>query len=171
MRVPILRSGVRTASLLLLVVAALVAPSVVLAERTAKGDGTLSVRGGYGWVGLSLNRGIVFGRVASGRISFGTDGDFEDFGTCDTPPTLKEDTFTCRGSDLRFRFTTSTLDEIRVSGKEINVTAVGQGTGKIKGNIDALDVGSYSLNGGVYADLPLFDWKKFTLAAPTALGG
>ena len=167
MRVRILRSGVRKASFVLLVVAALAVPSVVLAERNAKGDGTLSVRSGYGSVALSLNRGIVFGRIDSGRITVGTDGDFEDFDTCTFVPSTKDDSITCRGSDLRFRFTTSKLDEIRVSGKEINVTAVGQGTGKIKASLDALDVGSYSLNGGVFAELPLFE-KKFTLAAPTA---
>jgi len=167
MRIRILRSGVRKASFLLLIVAALAVPSVVLAERSAKGDGTLSVRGGYGKVALSLSRGIVFGRLDRGSITMGTDGDFEDFGTCDSSVASTEgDTITCKGSDLRFRFTTSNPDEIRIAGREINVTAVGQGAGKIKGSVDALDVGSYSLNGGVYSDLPLFE-KKFTLAAPS----
>ena len=139
----------------------------MLAERSAKGDGTLSVRDGYGLVGMSLNRGIVFGRVDTGRIVVSVNSDFEDFGTCGPASTVKEDTVTCKGSDLRFRFTTSTLDDIRVVGKGINVTAVGQGTGRIKGSTDALDVGSYSLNGGIYGDLPLLE-KKFTLGTPPA---
>jgi hypothetical protein len=142
----------------------------VLAERAAKGDGTLSVRDGYGRLSLTLNRGIVFGRLDSGKITIGIDSDFEDFGTCTFVPSLKDDTLTCKGTDLRFRFLTNHGDEIRVSsGHGINITAVGQGTGKIQGSLDALDVGTYSLNGSVYGDLPFVE-KKFTLGTPPVGG-
>jgi hypothetical protein len=169
MRLRILRGGVRKASFLLLIVAALAVPSVVLADRTSKGDGTLSVRDGYGKMTLGLTRGIVFGRVDSGRVTIDVDSDFEDFGTCTFQPSSK-DTYTCRGNDLRFRFTTSKLDEIRVGGRGINVTAVGQGSGRIQGSLDALDVGTYSVNGSGYLDLPVLE-KKFTLGVPPPVVG
>jgi hypothetical protein len=161
---------VRKASFLLLIVAALAVPSVVLADRAAKGDGTLSVRDGYGRLTLSLNHGIVFGRLDSGKITMDVDSDFEDFGTCTFAPGVKENTLSCKGTDLRFRFVTNHSDEIRVSsGKGINITAVGQGTGKVQGSLDALDVGTYSLNGGAYADLPFVE-KKFTLGTAQTAG-
>jgi hypothetical protein len=171
MRGGIVIYAVRKALFLLLIGAALAVPPVVLAERVAKGDGTLSVKDGNGTVTLSLSHGIVFGRIASGRVritDFKADDENEPefFGTCDNgnfAPNEVGVSF-CRGKDLRFRFAAGRYDLKILGSKGINITAVGQGTGSIvsAGATDG-DDGTYSVNGKPYEDLPLLV-EAFTLA-------
>jgi hypothetical protein len=172
-RVSILGSGVRIVPFFLLVAVVLATPATVLAERSAKGDGTLSVNDGNGRVTLVWTRGIVFGRVDSGMIKIVTaSGDepaFEDFGTC-AHPVVTDSSTSCKGSNVRFRFVPGKLDEIRISGKGIDITAVGQGRGTIAGR-GSFDDGTYSLGGGAVLPLPLVE-TRFTLgqALPVGVG-
>jgi hypothetical protein len=163
---------VRIVPFLLLLAVVLATPAAVLAERSAKGDGTLSVNNGNGKVTLVATRGIVFGRVASGTIKIvtavGAEPAFEDFGTC-AHPVVTDNSTTCKGSNLRFRFAPAKLDEIRIVGRGIDITAVGQGKGTIAGR-GSLDDGTYALGGGALLPLPLVE-TKFTLGQATTLPG
>ena len=147
---------------LLLIAVVLTAPVAALAERTAKGDGTLTVTDGNGAVTFVASRGIVFGRVDNGTIKIVTADEtaFEDFGTC-VRPSAVDTTTTCKGANLRFRFVLGKGDEIRIYGRGIDITAVGQGKGTIAGR-RTLDDGTYSLNGGAPQPLPPVE-TKFTL--------
>ena len=161
----------RIVPFLLLVAVVLTAPVAALAERSAKGDGTLTVTDGNGAVTFVATRGIVFGRVDIGTLKIVTTDEtaFEDFGTC-VHPTVTDTTTTCKGANLRFRFVLAKADELRIYGRGIDITVVGQGRGTIAGR-KTLDDGTYSLNGGLPLPLPAVE-TKFTLGqALPAIGG
>jgi hypothetical protein len=172
-RASILGNGVRNALLILLVTAALVGPSTVLAGTSTKGDGTLSVKDASGIVTIAA-RGIVFGRVDNGWVRIvdyrpDDTNSFEDFGTCDITRFLDDHTTLCKGTGLRFRFAAGKFD-VRVGGRGLNLTAVGKGTGTIDGADTAPDPGTYSVNGGAFEPLPFFA-SSFVLGQPTPVAG
>ncbi len=160
----------RKAFFTLLVASALAVPASVLAEVSTKGDGTLSVNDGNGKISLTA-RGIVFGRMDSGKITivdYNPDdlAEPEFFDTCKLLRSPTDTTTVCQGTGLRFRFAAGKFD-LRVSGRGINITAVGKGQGSIAG-LGTLDDGTYSLNGAQFRDLPLLA-APFVLGQPAAL--
>jgi hypothetical protein len=164
---------------LLTVLAALLLPAAAWATTGLIGDGTLSVRNGDGVVRLDLDRGVVIGRVGFGRIDLiepteldcttvrvWDDGEravpFETLLTIDG-----EERFACvfRGENMRFRIAANDGDVIRLQGENIGLSAVGRGTGSIKGLKGSKLDGTWSLNGEAYASLP-DERETFRLAAP-----
>ena len=169
-------SAVRKALVLTLLVAAVV-PAAALADVGAvPADGTLSVKGGDGFVFLNL-RGAAIGLVGFGRVEIEAPKDddcdalnvwgAEDEKTRLKPARVKKGETTAdlvtvcvfTGKDIRFRLTGQNL--VRLDGKNISLSAVGRGPVAIKG-AGGLTDGTYSVNGGDYTSLP-DEIKRFTL--------
>ena len=154
--------------LLILLVCALAAPIAAFARSTVPGDGSLSVRNGDGQVRLLL-RGSVIGKVEDGRLTvidpardcelllvWETDAPLREWITTDG-----ETACTFSGTDLRFRFVGG-LNELRVSGTGIYLSAVGKGSARLRGTD-----GTYSLDGGKYAEVPAA-WVREQIGATVA---
>jgi hypothetical protein len=139
----------------ILLVIALAAPIAAFARSAVPGDGSLSVRNGDGQVRL-LIRGAVIGKVESGRLTVidpAKDCDLLLVWETDAPPrewttTDGETACTFTGTDLRFRFVGG-LNEVRVIGSGVYLSAVGKGSARLRGT-----AGTYSVDGGKYVDLP-----------------
>jgi hypothetical protein len=146
--------------------AALCLPVLALAGSRSAEDGTLSVRGAEGKVRLlGPARGAVIGRCDSCRFILKDvlegDGapavvngeeaskDADDDGTLEW----------YQGTNVRFRLIGGRY-VLRISGKGIDLSAVGTATVLIKGTD-----GTFALNGETPRTLPL-EWKRFRLAAP-----
>jgi hypothetical protein len=152
-------------TLLITLVLALLAPAAAVAQRLAPGDGSLVVRSGDGNVRLTDFKGVVLGRIANGTLVIVD----PKGGDCDAPlvwdaddqwPRVRqigpEKVLECvyrTTSGMRFRFVggPSTL---RVNGKGIALTAVGQGAGYVRGSKNVDDDGTYSVDGGDWRSLP-----------------
>lgn len=170
----------RTALLILL--ASLTLPAAALAARAATTDGTLSVRNGDGQVRLVLERGVAIGRIGFGQLivvdpASGDCGEplvWEDGARAEPVvrevplPTKTERELRCifTGIDMRFRLGGPEGSVVRISGTSISLSAVGQGSGRIRGLLFDTADGTYSANGEVFASLP-DDWKVFQLPAPS----
>jgi hypothetical protein len=160
---------------LIFVLCALLAPAAAWAGQQVLGDGTLSVRNGDGTVRVDLDRGVVIGRLGSGKIELIGARDE----ACSTPlvwddgeqilgeidPRITVDGTTVdacvyRGQNLRFRLLGSDATTFRLTGDNISLSAVGRGRGQIKGQSSltspkrALNDGTWSVNGEDYASLP-----------------
>jgi hypothetical protein len=158
---------------LLSMLLALLVPAAAWAAGHALGDGTLSVRNGEGLVRLDLDRGVAIGRVGSGKIELIEPTDLDcttsrvwDDGERAVPfETLLtidgEERFACifRGENMRFRIAANDGDVVRLQGKDIALSAVGRGTGFIKGRKDSKPDGTWALNGEDYVSLP--DERQF----------
>jgi hypothetical protein len=139
----------------ILLVCALAAPLAATARSTVPGDGTLSVRNGDGQVRMLL-RGAVIGKVESGRLTvIDPARDCEQLlvWETDVPPrewttTEGETACTFSGTDLRFRFVGG-LNELRVVGDGIFLSAVGKGSARLRGT-----GGTYSVDGSKYVEVP-----------------
>ncbi len=167
--------------LALIVVLVGAVPAVAAAGAGTSTDGTLAVRGGDGVVGLTLARGAVLGRVERG-LRTGAEAVIVVIaprsGTCDSLLVWEQDEraestdkltikgeLRCeyRGRGMRFRLVADDTAVI-VKGTNIALSAVGRGTGYLRGQ-GGLDDGRYSLDGEPFESLP--DEKKtFTLGAP-----
>jgi hypothetical protein len=173
----------RTALLILLVCLAL--PAAALAAAAAPGDGTLSVRNGNGNVRLVLERGVAIGRIGDGQLIVvdpknndcdallvWDDGDrAQPIARAVVLPTRFDVELRCtfKGTNMRFRLGGPDGSNLRITGTEIGLSAVGKGSGRVKGQpLDAAD-GTYAVNGEDYASLP-DDWKVFQVAAPNSVG-
>ncbi len=144
----------------ILLVFALAAPAAAYARSATPGDGSLSVRNGDGQVRLTI-RGAAIGKVERGWLTvvdpakacgellvWETDVPPREWTTADG-----ETACTYRGTDLRFRFVGG-LNELRVGGTGIYLSAVGKGSVRLKGI-----GGTYAVNGGRYQDLPA-EWTR-----------
>jgi hypothetical protein len=174
-------SAVRKALVLTLLIAALV-PAVALADVGAvPADGTLSVKGGDGFVSLNL-RGAAIGLVGLGRVEIEAPKDddcdalnvwgAEDEKTRLKPARVKKGETTAdlvtvcvfTGKDIRFRLIGQHL--VRLDGKNISLSAVGRGPVGLKG-AGGLTDGTYSVNGADYTSLP-DEIKRFLLGPPAS---
>lgn len=151
--------------LVLLVVLALTVPAVAAARKLTPGDGTLVVRSGDGRVWLNDFRGVVLGRIATGTLVLVE----PKGGDCDTQLVWEADdqwprvrtvgddrVFECvyrTTSGMRFRVVGG-QNTLRVNGRGIALTAVGKGTGHLRGTPSLLDDGTYSLDGEDWRSLP-----------------
>ena len=143
----------------------LAAPTAALAYRRAPGDGTLAVRNGDGFLRLDIS-GAVIGRLEGGRLEVVSptidDCDALTVWGADRTRTrsFPDGTTTCAFTSLlttpdamRFRLVLGPRDSLIVrNGNGLSLSAVGQGTGTIKG-VGGLD-GMFSLNGGLFRSLP-----------------
>ena len=172
---------VKRRTALLIMLSCLALATAALASGATLVDGTLSVRNGDGSLRLVLERGVAIGRIGSGQL---TVVDPEE-GTCDellvwddgeraVPVVFVDKTLPfelrClfKGSNLRFRLGGPDGATLRVvNATSISLSAVGTGSGRIKGlPFDTAD-GTYAVNGDDYASLP-DDWKAFQLVAPSS---
>jgi hypothetical protein len=158
---------------------ALLLPAAAWAAAGLVSDGTLSVRNGDGLVRLDLDRGVAIGRVGFGRIELIEPAELDcatlrvwDDGERALPfETLLmidgEERFACvfRGENMRFRIAAGDGDVVRLQGRNIGLSAVGIGSGFIKGRKDSRLDGTWSLNGEAYTSLP-DERETFRLAAP-----
>jgi hypothetical protein len=147
---------VRNAFLILLAFGALAAPAAY-AAGVAKGDGTLSVRSGNGKVTLN-GRVSAFGRVEAGRIIFTSLDPADDtlpdlFDTCERTQIRIDGGILCQGTKLRFRLL-DTKYRVTIIGRDIDVSAVGKGVATLQGAELSFDDGEFSLNGGLYKEIP-----------------
>lgn len=168
----------RTALFFLL--ACLALPTAALSARAATTDGTVSVRNGDGQVRLTLERGVAIGRIGFGQLTVVNPAS----GDCSEPlvweegervepgvtylPTKIDRELRCvfTGVDMRFRLGGAEGGTLRISGTSISLSAVGKGSGRIKGVPFESGDGTYSVNGDPYASLP-DDWKVFQLPEPS----
>jgi hypothetical protein len=133
---------------------ALVAAGSALGAVPQKGkpDGTFVVTDGSG-VTVLTGRGSVLVRL-SGRIQL-RDYDISSgpapaivgcatktFGDAADPDTLIE---TCTGDDIRVQVLKDSF-RLRVTGTNIYVSAIGRGSGTLKGDATAADTGTYSVD-------------------------
>lgn len=148
-------------------------PAAAWAVGAARTDGTLVVRAGDGVVTIRLDRGAVIGRMVRGtlRVIEPRNGD------CETPLVWEEGfradaierflnsgVFVCefRGRNMRFRLVGQNNDAT-LTGSDIFVSAVGRGTGGLRGR-GGPDDGRYSLNGDTFSPLP-HTWTRFVLGS------
>jgi hypothetical protein len=149
-------ADVRKAFLIVLAFSAIAAPATY-AAGIAKGDGTLSVKSGNGKVTLA-GRVSAFGRVDTGRIIFTsldpTDDTLPDlFDTCERTQLRLDGGILCIGTKLRFRLLDARY-RVTISGRGIDVSAVGKGQATLQGADATIDDGDFSLNGGLYKAIP-----------------
>ena len=149
----------------ILLVLVLALPAAAAARMLAPGDGTLVVRSGDGRVWLSEFRGVVLGRISAGTLVLvdpkGGDCDAQLVWEADDQwprvRTIGEDrVLECvyrTTSGMRFRLV-GTDTTLRVNGRNIALTAVGKGTGYLKGTPALPDDGTYSVDGADWRSLP-----------------
>ena len=146
-----------------LLLAAVVFPAATFGAGEAA-DGSLAVRDGHGKIVLVV-RGSLIGRFGAGSLTIeelsGGDG---------TEPVVRGyksfkwskggNARTYSGKGVRFRLIGGRY-VLRISGKGIDLSAVGTATILIKGTD-----GTFALNGESPRLLPL-EWRRFRLAAPS----
>jgi hypothetical protein len=174
---------VKRRTAVLIVLSCLALATAALASGATPGDGTLSVRNGDGSLRLVLERGVAIGRIGSGQLTVVD----PEGGTCDellvwddgeraVPLTFVDKTLPfelrClfKGTNLRFRLggpEGATLRVVNATG--ISLSAVGAGSGRIKGLPFDTSDGTYAVNGDLYVSLP-DDWKVFQLEPPDSGG-
>jgi hypothetical protein len=175
---------VKRRTALVIVLACLALPAAALAGVAPTGDGTLSVRNGDGQLRLTLDRGIAIGRIGDGQLIVVDPPNADcgallvwDDGARAQPlertvilPTKIDVELRCifKGTNVRFRLGGPEGSDLRIIASEIGLSAVGTGTGRIKGRfLDAAD-GTYAVNGDDHVSLP-DDWKVFQVAAPNSV--
>ncbi len=147
---------------LLAVVFLLALPAASPARRGLPGDGTLSVRDGWGRVIVVAN-GAIIGRFADGTLTVNDPSD--DDGTepivrgAENRRSVSETRTVYRGKKVRFRLIGGRFT-LRLTGTGMFLTVVGRGHVKLRG-----DWGTYSLNGQQYQPLP-FELTTLRLRAP-----
>jgi hypothetical protein len=154
----------------------LLVPAAALAEQMVPGDGTLAVRNGDGMLRLDL-KGVALGRMASGVLEvevslerdcdgadvsvMGAEREREDVKWVDDETPVWLCRFVDRRGGLRFRISGQQVIRFKFM-RNLNLSAVGRGTARIRGNGDA--PGSYSLNGDDFTLLP-DELESLTLGA------
>ena len=155
----------------------LLVPAAALAEQMLPGDGTLAVRNGDGMLRLDL-KGVALGRVASGVLEvevplhrdcegpdvsvMGAEREREDVKWVDEETPVWLCRFVDRRGGLRFRISGQQVIRFKFM-RNLNLSAVGRGTARIRGTGDA--PGNYSLNGDDYTLLP-DELEELTVGAP-----
>jgi hypothetical protein len=152
--------------LLVILLVCLAVPPAALALRSAPGDGTLAVRNGEGFLRLEI-AGAVIGRLDGGRLELVSPriDDCEDWDVWGADRTrirsVRDGTTTCvftvflaTPQSIRFRVVLGLRETLVIrTGNGFSLSAVGQGSGFIKGAGDA--DGVFSLNGDrLFRSLP-----------------
>ena len=142
----------------------LVLPGAAWASRSVAGDGTLSVRSGDGALDMTMVRGAVIGKIASGtlRVDVASAMDCDDlavFGADRTLADTRGETPVCSfaGRDLRFRLIGQgirfTIGTAKVPALGFSLSMVAKARGTLKGVGGGAD-GTFSIDGDEYASLP-----------------
>jgi hypothetical protein len=132
--------------LVVLVTAVSVAAATAAARPVDKGDGTLAVKNAQGRVVVNA-RGAVLGRLEEGGLTVldltpNGNADISVFGYDQKPIVRANGTTVYSGSNIRFRIAGGAYS-VAITGKGINVSAVG------RGNVQGLGVteGLFSSDG------------------------
>jgi hypothetical protein len=148
-------------------VLALALPAASVAAKRDPADGTLSVRGGHGVFVVSA-RGAVIGSFLRGKVIITDPVDNDGTGPIvsgdDWQKERDDKTTVYGGTRVRFRMIGGTF-RIRVVGTGVNLAVVGRGQVTLNG-AGTGDVGSYSVNGSPYADVPDFSQFPLTASSP-----
>lgn len=159
-----------------LLTVALAVPAAGLAGPTGSDDGTLSVRNGYGKVGLGGKNGLQFDGSVVGRIAlhgsirvidpFVNSGEgLQVWGYDERFDSGPLTVYT--GDGLRFRASGGSY-RLSVKGIGVNLSAVGYGTVTLDGAGNNPDIGfdgRFSINDAPYRSLPDYA-RAFDIAAP-----
>jgi len=124
-------------------------------EPPGPGDGTFSVRSGKGFVRI-IARGTIIGSVANGQVRVVDRSPFDDRYPVVRGGKLKQSTFnsvTRQGKNVRFRLGGG-MYRLRITGRRINLSAVGRGAVVLDGDERYADTGLYSLNGEEFLPVP-----------------
>jgi hypothetical protein len=152
-------------ALLITLVLALAVPVAAAARTLVPGDGSMVVRSGDGNVRLIDFKGAILGRIANGTVVVvdPKGGDCDALLVWDADNqwprvrTVGEDThLECvfkTTSGMRFRLVGGP-STIRVNGKGIALSAVGQGLAYVRGSRVVADDGTYSVDGSDWKALP-----------------
>lgn len=141
--------------LLLTVVLLLALPALGGAARRAPGDGSLEVQRGRGVVVVNL-RGIIFGRIDSGRVFVADPIEGDGPGAVvsgyervrDVGLTMK----VYIGDNMRFRMLGGRY-RVRLEGVGMDLSAVGKGFAILNG-AGFFDAGRYSVDDGPFQPMP-----------------
>jgi hypothetical protein len=154
---------------LIVVLAALVFPTLGVAMTRNAGDGTLSLKDGKGTFTVNAKGGII-GSFARGRVIITDpiegDGTGPIVSGDDWHRDKSDTTDVYGGTKVRFRLIGGTF-KITVIGRGVNLSVVGRGQVKMNSE-GTLDDGSYSVNSSGYQPVP-FDPFTFTLNALSTL--
>ena len=135
--------------LLLVLVAALVAPALALAASRMPGDGALSVQRLNGTIFI-VGKGAVLGQFDRGKVTIEDprpgDGGPAVFSGCERYRDLSDTKSMCSGADVRFRLIGGTF-RVRVQGTGVSLSVAGKATVTMTG-AGSTDDGTYSVNGG-----------------------
>ena len=165
----------RRLSVILVALAALAAPTAVLAGSLAADDGSLVVRHGQAPAGTPVVAltvtGSVIGNVDHGKIVIdagpNTDASKAPVVTPNANCVRKEGETVqrCTGDNFSFRAAGGKY-VVFVYGSNVNLVAVGTGTAKVAGMPDTPSGdGRYSLNGNDFVSLPGAQTDKLTLTS------
>ena len=136
-------------TLVLLTLLALSLP-VAGAAAPSAGEGTLSVEGGRGKVSIDA-RGAVIGRLVSGTVTIWDltpeDANLPVVWGDDQPVRLVGETgIRYSGTGMRFRVIGGRY-RIQITGRGIDLSAVGRGWASLRAELATVDPGVYSIDG------------------------
>lgn len=141
-------------------VLALAVAGVAAARSDMPGDGSLTVKNGYGRV-VVTGRGAVIGRFDKGFVIIRdpvlSDGPGPIVTGADASVDLNETTTKYWGTNVRFRMIGGSFD-VRVNASNIDLSMIGRGVATLVG-AGTLDDGTYSLNGTASQPIPFVALK------------
>ena len=154
--------------LTLALLCSLVLAPAALAVPRATGDGVLELKGVNGRVGITGQRGAIWGQLDKGTlkvVDLNPDDNLNAYvsgGTImpDTDPTVTLYT----GKNIHFRFIGGKYRFV-ITGAGIDVTAVGVGQAYLTGDPDEIDTGQYAVDDGKWQDVPYLK-KLVTFGTP-----
>jgi hypothetical protein len=156
---------------LLIMVLLLGLPALGWAARRGPGDGSLEVQRGRGIVAVNI-RGIVFGRIDSGRLFVGDPFDGDGPGPVVSGyERVREIGLTMKvyiGDNMRFRMLGGRY-RVRIEGVGIDLSAVGKGFAILNGG-GFFDAGRYSVDDGPFQPMPSSP-TRIVLGTPPPGGG
>jgi hypothetical protein len=151
----------------------LVAVPAALAAARAAGDGVLELRSVDGAVVVTGSSGTLWGQMDRGRLvvtdPLPGDGNVLVSGFEKTR-SVSDSVTVYIGKDLHFRVTGGRY-KLALKGAGIDLTAVGVGTAQLTGDVLADDAGSYAVDQGKWAPVPLLGQRTVPFGVQPAPAG
>jgi hypothetical protein len=138
-------------------------PAVAGGARQRPNDGTLSVRAAKGVVQVAA-RGTIIGRLTKGQVLVQHPPALSPVVKGGRLRQLTNKRVMRQGRNIRFRLTGG-FYRLRVSGRGIEINAVGRGSVTMDGDERYADTGLYSLNGDDFLPVP-YERETVQLTAP-----